>query len=74
MEDNTMGLSVIVGSHMDDLTELAPYQRMPLVYVAKALFPGKNIIKNPLGGPIWIKKKFRAESFRYLFFKNRRSI
>ena len=29
---------------------------MPLVYVAKALFPGKNIIKNPLGGPIWIKK------------------
>lgn len=56
VEDNTMGLSVIVGSHMDDLTELAPYQRMPLVYVAKALFPGKNIIKNPLGGPIWIKK------------------
>lgn len=56
VEDNTMGLSVIIGSHMDDLTELDPYQRMPLVYVTKALFPGKNIIKNPLGGTIWIKK------------------
>lgn len=56
VEDNTMGLSVIVGSQMDDLTELNPYQRMPVVYVAKALFPGKNIIKNPLGGTIWIKK------------------
>lgn len=56
VEDNTMGLSVIIGSHMEDLTTLNPYQRMPVVYVTKALFPGKNIIKNPLGGTIWIKK------------------
>ena len=56
VEGNTMGLSVIIGSHMDDLTTMDPYQRMPVVYVTKALFPGKNMIKNPLGGLIWIKK------------------
>lgn len=56
VEDNTMGLSVIIGSHMEDLTTLNPYQRMPVVHVTKALFPGKNIIKNPLGGIIWITK------------------
>lgn len=56
VDDNTMGLSIIVGSHMEDLTDMDPYQRMPMVYVSKALFPGKNVVKNPLGGTIWIRK------------------
>lgn len=62
VEGNTMGLSVIIGSHMDDLTSLNPYQRMPLVHVTKALFPGRNMIKNPLGGLIWIKKSMGLQA------------
>jgi hypothetical protein len=56
INDNTMGLTVIIGSHMDDLTSVYPYLRLPVVHTSKALFPGKNTIRNPLGGMIWIEK------------------
>ena len=56
VEDDVNGLTVIIGPHMQDLTTLNPYQRFPVVSLSKMLFPGKNIVKNPLGGLIWIKK------------------
>lgn len=56
INDNTMGLSVIIGSHLDDLTDISPYLRLPVVTTSKQLFPGKNTIRNPLGGMIWIEK------------------
>ena len=51
-----MGLTVIIGSHLDDLTDISPYLRLPVVTTSKQLFPGKNTIRNPLGGMIWIEK------------------
>lgn len=56
VEGQTMGLNVIIGPHMDDLTSLNPYLRSPIVSITHALFPGENIIRNPLGGTIWIQK------------------
>lgn len=56
INDNTMGLTVIIGSHLDDLTDISPYLRLPVVTTSKQLFPGKNTIRNPLGGMIWIEK------------------
>src|SRR5690606_2883056 len=57
IESNTMGLSIQIGSHTDDLTATGASSREPIVYTTKALFPGKNYIRNNLGGYIWIKKK-----------------
>src|SRR5690606_30872275 len=57
IESNTMGLSVQIGSHTDDLTATGASLREPIIYTTKALFPGKNYIRNNLGGYIWIKKK-----------------
>lgn len=56
VEDDINGLTVIVGPHMEDLTTLDPYQRLPVVSMSRMLFPGKNIVKNPMGGLIWIEK------------------
>lgn len=61
INDNTMGLTVIIGSHLDDLTDISPYLRLPVVTTSKQLFPGKNTIRNPLGGMIWIEKKQGCE-------------
>lgn len=54
--DNVMGLTVQVGSHTDDLTSVSSFLREPVVYTSKALFPGDNTVRNPLGGNIWILK------------------
>lgn len=51
------GLTVQVGSHTDDLTDLVPAKRDPVIYTVKALFPGINTVRNPFGGYIWIKAK-----------------
>ncbi|MBF0651526.1 discoidin domain-containing protein [Dysgonomonas sp. GY75] len=56
VEGQTMGLKVTIGAHMDDLTSLNPYLRLPVVSITQALFPGENIIKSPLGGTIWIQR------------------
>jgi hypothetical protein len=56
IDDNTMGLSIQIGSHTDDLTDNGSAPREPVVYTKKALFPGKNYVRNNLGGYIWIKK------------------
>lgn len=57
VEGNAMGLSLQIGSHTDNLTNTGAASREPIVYTTKALFPGKNYIRNGLGGYIWIKKK-----------------
>lgn len=57
VDDNMMGLSVQIGAHMDDLTGNGTTSREPVVYTKKALFPGKNYIRNNLGGYIWIIKQ-----------------
>lgn len=55
--DNTMGLTLQIGSHMDDLTSTGAVSREPLMYTTRTLFPGKNYVRNNLGGYIWIKKE-----------------
>ncbi|PCH70305.1 MAG: hypothetical protein COC06_05310 [Bacteroidales bacterium] len=56
-----MGLSVQIGSQMDDLSAINPAKREPLIYTRKALSPGTNTIRNPFGGYIWIR---RPEKYR----------
>src|SRR5690606_15398046 len=53
---NAMGLSIQIGSHTDDLTATGAFSREPIVYTTKALFPGRNYVRNNLGGYIWIRK------------------
>jgi len=57
---SVQGLSVQIGSQMDDLTDLDPAKREPIVYTRKALFPGLNTIRSPLGGYIWIRRAEKA--------------
>jgi hypothetical protein len=54
VDEGTMGLSIQIGSHMDNLSSAGIMARQPVVYAKKALFPGTNTIRNPLGGYIWI--------------------
>lgn len=57
VDGNVMGLSIQIGAHMDDLSSVGTASREPIVYTKKALFPGKNYIRNNLGGYIWIMKQ-----------------
>jgi peptidase M60-like protein len=57
VDNNVMGLSVQIGAHMDDLASTGTTSREPVVYTKKALFPGKNYVRNNLGGYIWIIKQ-----------------
>ena len=61
LDEDVMGLSVQIGSHTDDLTTVNSFLREPVVYTTKALFPGINTVRNPLGGTIWILKNGKAE-------------
>lgn len=54
---NMMGLSVQIGSHADDLTATGAMSREPIIYTTRALFPGRNYIRNGMGGYVWIKKQ-----------------
>ena len=54
------GLSVQIGSQTDDLSDLDPAKRAPIVYTLKALFPGLNTVRSPLGGYIWIRRAEKA--------------
>lgn len=53
-EGNTWGLSVQVGMQTGNLGEGDSYLRQPVVFTRKALFPGENRVRFPLGGYIWI--------------------
>lgn len=48
------GLQVQIGQHTDDLTSLSSYFREPIVFTRKAISPGTNYLRFPLGGYIWV--------------------
>lgn len=55
------GVSVLIGPHMRDMTNFINtnggfVERYPLVTMTQALFPGTNVVKNPFGGAVWIRK------------------
>jgi hypothetical protein len=54
IDEDIIGLTVQTGSHTTDLTTEGSTVRDPIVYTRKALFCGKNTIRNPYGGYIWI--------------------
>lgn len=53
-EGNTWGLSVQIGMQTDNLDANSSYLRQPIAYTRKTLYPGKNQVRFPLGGYIWI--------------------
>ncbi len=63
------GLTVQVGFHSDNLTGMSPLRREPLIFTVKALFPGKNQIRNPFGGYIWIKAEVPTSASAGIKFK-----
>lgn len=56
LNESVQGLSIQIGSHQDDLSNLSAPLRAAKVYSMKALFPGTNTFRNPMGGYIWIRK------------------
>lgn len=59
LEDDIKGLSVQIGIHSRDLTSLATsgfVSRDAKVVNSMPLFKGKNEIRNPYGGYIWIRR------------------
>ncbi|UOE47784.1 discoidin domain-containing protein [Mucilaginibacter sp. SMC90] len=64
------GLSVQVGSQADNVTGQIPYRRDPIVSTVKALFPGKNTVRNLYGGYIWIKPSFAGSAPETLHFRH----
>lgn len=53
-DENVFGLTVQVGIHTDDLSNVASYFREPIAYTRKTLHSGTNYVRFPLGGYIWI--------------------
>ena len=68
--DGLVGLEVIVGAHLDNLTGKEALRRDPLIYTVKALFPGENYIRNPYGGTIWINPTLSKNQIVNLKFEN----
>ena len=57
--NDVKGLTVQIGIHSRDLSSLVGssyLERDPKVVTSMALFKGKNEIRNPYGGYIWIKR------------------
>ncbi len=52
--DNVWGLTAQIGVHTEDLTDKDGGMRQPIVYIQKELFPGKNTLRSPMGGYLWI--------------------
>lgn len=52
--DNVWGLTAQIGVQTDDLTSNDAGLREPIVYTQKSLYPGKNTVRSPLGGYLWI--------------------
>lgn len=59
-EGNTYGLTAQIGVHTDDLSNEATKLREPLAYFQKTLYPGRNLLRAPLGGYIWIVRNQNA--------------
>ncbi len=61
-EGNNFGLTVQIGMQVDDLSDLETTLRQPIVYMKKSLYPGKNQVRFPLGGYIWILREPLVEA------------
>lgn len=59
-EGNNYGLTVQIGMQTDDLSDVGSYLRKPIAFTRKALFPGKNQVRFPLGGYIWLIRDHNA--------------
>lgn len=59
-DTDVYGLTVQVGIHTDDLSNVASYFREPIAYTRKTLHPGTNYVRFPLGGYIWIVRELNA--------------
>ncbi|WP_249365635.1 M60 family metallopeptidase [Cytobacillus citreus] len=47
-------LDVQVGAHTDNLTSLSTWQRVPSITLRQTLKPGKNEVKSPYGGLVYL--------------------
>ncbi|MCD8317952.1 MAG: discoidin domain-containing protein [Paraprevotella sp.] len=52
--EGVWGLTVQIGMQSEDLTSNNAGLREPIVYIQKALYPGKNTVRSSLGGYIWL--------------------
>lgn len=52
--DNLWGLTAQIGVQTDDLSRNNAGLRESIVYTRKTLYPGKNTVRSPLGGYLWI--------------------
>lgn len=59
-EGNNFGLTAQIGMQSDDLSEKGSYLRKPIAYTRKSLYPGKNQLRFPLGGYIWLIREHNA--------------
>ena len=64
------GLSIQIGSQMDNLTNVSSRRRDPIIYTVQQLFPGYNYIRNGYGGYIWIKSDLSLSQSVALEFKD----
>lgn len=60
-EGNTYGLTAQIGMHSDDLSSETTLLRQPISYYRKTLYPGRNLLRAPLGGYIWILRDKNAD-------------
>ncbi len=58
LPDNAKGLSCQIGMWTDDLSNISPLLRSPIIYTVKQLFPGINHVRNLFGGNIYIQASF----------------
>lgn len=49
------GLYAQIGAHQDNLSAIDSPPRDVLIYTRKQLFPGRNYIRSPYGGMLWIR-------------------
>lgn len=59
-EGNNYGLTVQIGMQTDDLSDVGSYLRQPIAFTRKTLFPGKNQVRFPLGGYVWLIRDHNA--------------
>lgn len=59
--EDVWGLTVQIGMQTEDLTHNNAGLREPVVYIQKALYPGKNTVRSSLGGYIWVLRDRNTE-------------
>lgn len=52
--ENVWGVTLQIGIHTENLTNYDLGLREPVAYYQKALYPGKNTVRSPLGGYMWL--------------------